>query len=702
LISVLRAARAPGRIPALAVLTLAALIRVWDPVPLQELRLRVFDLEQGLFPRQPLGQGSPVRIVQIDDESIGKYGQWPWPRTLVAQLVERIAAAHPRVLGIDILFSAPDRTSPPVVAKELPDLPAPVSEVLAKLPSNESRLADAISKVPTVLGLALTDRMESSTSPANGDPTARLPQYSGVVQSVQEVAKAAQAFGSITVEPDVDGALRRLALVARYHDTLVPGLATAVLAVWNESPALPRVRSRAGGIEVAIGPKYVPADRTGAAWVYFTPQTPFYSASDVLDGVVDPAQLQHKIVLLAVTSAGAGDIKRTPLGQMYGIEFHAQWLDAVLSNTLLSRPAAAFWIELAAALIGGLVMVWPVRYEPPLPAAVMAAGAVSVLLGGELLLFRFGGWLVDGVYPAIATVAAFGAMLQASLGAAQAARRRLQAELQREREQRARTDGELAAARSIQMGLLPHRYPAFPERGDIDIYARIEPARSVGGDLFDYFLIDADRLFFFIADVSGKGPAAALFMVLTKEVVRAASARYDTALNRVLAEANNEIAAASADLAEEGGDMMFVTAFAGILDLASGELVYASAGHDSPFVIRDGREPRQLATEGGPPLGAVEDFAFPLDRDHLDPGEVLLLYTDGVTEAQDKASTLYSAGRLAALLASAPAETAHSVVVSAFEDVRRFAADAEQADDITLLAIRRIAPGMNSSVISGR
>lgn len=685
LISVLRAARAPGRTAALAVVVLAVLLRIWDPVPLQELRLRVFDLEQALFPRQSLGENSPVRIVQIDDESIKKYGQWPWPRTLVAQLVERIAAARPRVLGIDILFSAPDRTSPPALAKELPDLPAPVSEALARLPSNESRLADALAKVPTVLGLALTDPAEPSAPLANGDPIAGLPRYRGVVQSVPEVTKAAQAFGSITVEPDIDGVLRRLALVARYHDTLVPGLAAAVLAVWNETPALPRVRTRPGGIEVAVGPAYVPADRTGAAWVYFTPQTPFYSAADLLDGAVGPAQLERKIVLLAVTSAGAGDIKRTPLGLMYGIEFHAQWLDAFLSNTLLSRPAAAFWLELAAVLIGGLAMVWPLRYETSVVPAAVVGGAVAAFLAGEVALFRFAGWLVDGVYPAAATLAAFGAMLQGSLTAAQSARRRLEADLQRKQ-------GELAAARDIQLGLLPHRFPAFPERGDIEIYARIEPAREIGGDLFDYLLIDRDRLFFFIGDVSGKGVPAALLMMMTKEVVREASARPNAALDRVLAEANARIAVASADLAEQGRDMMFVTAFAGILDLVSGEIVYASAGHDSPFVIRHGHQLRQLATEGGPPLGAVENFAFPLDRDHLEPGEVLLVYTDGVTEAQDKTGAFYSADRLAALLASVPSERAEGVVLSAFEDVRRFAADAEQADDITLLAIRRIAP----------
>jgi serine phosphatase RsbU (regulator of sigma subunit)/CHASE2 domain-containing sensor protein len=691
LISILRAARTPGRALAAAILVLGTLVRIWDPVPLQELRLRVFDIEQRIFPRQPLGEASPVRIVQIDDETIAKFGQWPWPRTLVARLVERIAAAQPSVLGIDILFSSPDRTSPPVLAKELSDLPQPLSQALAQLPSNESRLAEAIAKVPTVLGLELTDPVVSSASSVSGDPLAEVPQYSGVVQSVPAVADAAQAYGSITVEPDVDGVFRRVALVARYHDAIVPGFAAAVFAVSQGRPTVPRVRTRPGGIEIAVGPAYVPADRTGAAWVYFTPKTPFYSASDILDGAVDPAQLHGKIVLLAVTR-GATDLQRTPLGLMYGIEFHAQWLDGFLSNTLLSRPPAAFWIELLAVLIAGLVMIWPVRYERPFPAAIAAIGAAAALLSGELALFRVAGWLVDGVYPAITTLVGFGAMLQGSLGGAQAARRRLEAELQQQRERQARLDGELAAARSIQMGLLPHRFPAFPERRDIEIYARIEPARSVGGDLFDFLLIDANRLFFMIADVSGKGIPAALFMAMTKEVVRDASARHHAALDRVLAEANNKIAAASADLAEGGGDMMFVTAFAGILDLASGEIVYASAGHDSPFVLRDAHALRQLATEGGPPLGAVEDFAFPLDRDHLEPGEILLLYTDGVTEAQNSTGALYSADRLAVLLATAPAGSTENIVSIAFEDVGRFAGEAEQADDITLFAIRRVPP----------
>ena len=276
---------------------------------MQELRLRIFDLEQRLLPRSPLGENSPIRIVQIDDESVGKYGQWPWPRTLVAKLVDRIAEGHPSVLGIDILFSAPDQTSPPVLAKELPDLPAPLAEALAQLPSNESRLAEAIAKVPTVLGLELTDRQADTASPKERGAADGLPQYSAVVQSVPAIAETAQAFGSITVEPDVDGVFRRLSLAARYHQTLVPGFAAAILAASKGQAPLPRLRPGGGGIEIIVGSSFLPADAEGAAWVYFARNTLFYSASDILGGAADPAQLGGKIVLLAVTRAGA-DLQR--------------------------------------------------------------------------------------------------------------------------------------------------------------------------------------------------------------------------------------------------------------------------------------------------------------------------------------------------------------------------------------------------------
>jgi len=262
-------------------------------------------------------------------------------------------------------------------------------------------------------------------------------------------------------------------------------------------------------------------------------------------------------------------------------------------------------------------------------------------------------------------------------------------ELMREREAMQRVEGELAAAQAIQMGLLPRRFPAFPDHPDIDIYARIEPARMVGGDLYDYVLIEGGRrLFFLIADVSGKGISAALLMAVTKEVVRDAVLTFGPALDRILAEANRKTAAASAELESEGG--VFVTAFAGILDLGSGEVNYASAGHDSPFILGGTSGLRQLITEGGPPLGAVDEFHYPIDHDRIDVGEVLLLFTDGVTEAENAERRFYSLERLAMALVKAPVVDAQRVVAAVVDDVRRFVGGAEQADDMTLLALRRV------------
>ena len=201
-----------------------------------------------------------------------------------------------------------------------------------------------------------------------------------------------------------------------------------------------------------------------------------------------------------------------------------------------------------------------------------------------------------------------------------------------------------------------------------------------------------EHLSFAIADVSGKGVPAALFMAMTKEVLHTATLRYRNALDRVFNEANDKISAASEELGAGGTNMMFVTVFAGILDLTSGMLVYVNAGHDSPFVIRAGAEPENFPLAGGPPLGTVDDFQYSIEQRHLAPGEMVLAYTDGVTEAQDSHQTLYSAARLKQLLGSAPATGAKAVVDFVRDDVRRFAAGAEQADDITLLAVRWLGP----------
>jgi adenylate cyclase len=682
--------RGPGRAAALALVAGALALRIVDPGLVTELRVRGFDSAERIWPRA--SSSARVAIVDIDEKSLAQYGQWPWPRHLVAELVRRIAQGHPLVVGIDTVFSERDRLSPTEIARELSGLPPALADALAQLPLGDRDLAEAMAAVPTVLALAPTReenaRSSGPISPApvrqaGGDPTPFLKSYKSLVQSQPDLRAAALAAGAIAVEPDADGVVRRLALAVAYRRTIVPSFALEVVRIGGGEPAIVIDTGPLGIERIRIGDTTIPTDRRGRAIIHFAPPLARYiSASDVLDPAFDPAQLRGQVILLGVTGIGVAGLRETPLGLVRAVDLHAELIESILLGDVLRRPPYLDWFELAAALAAGLAVIGLLRYARPMRGVAVAVVIVAAFFGVELALFRFADLLFDSTFPVLTLLAVSGVMVVAILRAAEA-------ELMREREAMQRVEGELAAAQAIQMGLLPRRFPAFPDHPDIDIYARIEPARMVGGDLYDYVLIEGGRrLFFLIADVSGKGISAALLMAVTKEVVRDAVLTFGPALDRILAEANRKTAAASAELESEGG--VFVTAFAGILDLGSGEVNYASAGHDSPFILGGTSGLRQLITEGGPPLGAVDEFHYPIDHDRIDVGEVLLLFTDGVTEAENAERRFYSLERLAMALVKAPVVDAQCVVAAVVDDVRRFVGGAEQADDMTLLALRRV------------
>jgi adenylate cyclase len=691
----------PGRTPALVMLALLVIVRALDPAVVQSLRLRDFDFLEELAPRkyQPL----PVEIVAIDDKSLAQYGQWPWSRARVAQLVDKIASGKPSVLGVDIIFAEPDRLSPGRLADSDPEIPADLAGELSRLPSHESSLAAALREVPTVLAVGVSNQAaHAAAAPmrvtmileSGANPRPFLFTHPDMLRSLPEIAAAERGQGSIESETDRDGITRRVPLFIVAQGNLVPNLALEMLRVASGAGALGIVTGKEGVEGARLGAMFLPTDRRGRIYPYFTPSydARYISAADLLDGSYDPARLRGGAVLLGSSALGLTDQDQTPLGQMPGIEVWAQTLESMLTGNLLRRPASMNLVEIAIVLVAGLVIIFALPYESPRIAGTALLSLVAILFVSALASFKFSKLLLDGIYPALSSMLVFGVMLSENLRVAEAGRRRLAAELQHEREMEARLDGELNAARAIQLGLLPRHFPGPPDRSDVEVFASIEPARMVGGDLYDFVLLDPEHLSFAIADVSGKGVPAALFMAMTKEVLHTATLRYRSALDRVFNEANDKISAASEELGAGGTNMMFVTVFAGILDLTSGMLVYVNAGHDSPFVMRAGSEPESLPLAGGPPLGTVDDFQYSIEQRQLAPGEMVLAYTDGVTEAQDNNQTLYSAARLKQLLASAPTTGAKAVIDFVRDDVRRFASGAEQADDITLLAVHWLGP----------
>jgi len=686
---------APGRLIALGILIVGIGLQCLNPQSLRQLRDVGFDVEQRLSP-QPAGNIT-VPIVAVDEDSLTKLGQWPWPRSLMAELVRRIAAGKPAALGVDVLYPEPDRFSPPRLAQTLPGLPEALAAELAQLPSSDNKLAEAFGELPTVLGEGPSEEPpREPVAPQNmtlirqlgGDPRPYITGYASLIRSLPEISRAARAEAALTSQPDADGVVRAVPLFTSFRGQLIPTLGLQLIRIAAGINFIDVTTGKAGIAGVGLGPLMIPTDAQGRAYVHFAaPRGRYISAATVLDPSFDPAQLTGQIVLLGVTGLGLVDQKLTPMGLTQGIQVHAELIESILGEKLLHRPVAVFWIELGLIILAGLLTIAVLRGDAPKLGASIAAGLIVLLIGGEFLVFRFTGWLVDGIYPAVIAVATSAGMLLGHLRAAQAARRHLATELAHQRELTARTEGELAAARELQLGLLPHRFPAFPDRLDIDLFARIEPARAVGGDFFDFRLVDDKHLFFLIADVSGKGVPAALFMEMTLQIIRASVQQYRCDLEQVVNETNAKTAAASIDMGEVGSGM-FVTAFAGIIDTDTGAVSFTSAGHDSPYIVDRAGHVRQLTTAGGPPLGVLDDYSYPIDSDRLHPGEVLMLFTDGVTEAQDAAGELYSARRLSEALEQIPADHARTVVDGCFDAVGAFVKDAEQADDITVLALR--------------
>jgi len=256
--------------------------------------------------------------------------------------------------------------------------------------------------------------------------------------------------------------------------------------------------------------------------------------------------------------------------------------------------------------------------------------------------------------------------------------KRMRKELEMEQIQR-----ELQYARSIQEGLLP-KEPLFPNDARLDCAGRMITAREVGGDFYDIFFLDARYVFFVIADVCGKGLPAALFMVRAIAALRAQSGSEEQSADyasRLMARLNHQLCAYNTA-------QQFLTAFCGILDLETLTIRYVNAGHNAPLIAIGNEAFRYLAEPINPMVGMVEGLDYRAGEIRLKPGSVLLLYTDGVTEAEDKSQNMLGEERLLARLNAAPARTAKKLVEAVFSEVGDFAADAPQSDDITVLAIR--------------
>ncbi|MEL7564052.1 MAG: SpoIIE family protein phosphatase [Dehalobacterium sp.] len=243
-----------------------------------------------------------------------------------------------------------------------------------------------------------------------------------------------------------------------------------------------------------------------------------------------------------------------------------------------------------------------------------------------------------------------------------------------------RIGAELNVATNIQASMLPCIFPPFPERPEFDIYATMQPAKEVGGDFYDFFLVDENHLAVVIADVSGKGVPAALFMVIAKTLIK------NRAQNREIPA--DVFTGVNAQLYENNEEGMFVTAWMGVLDIAGGEFTYVNAGHNPPLLKRKDGEFEYLKARPGFVLAGLEGVKYRQNDIRLEPGDILYLYTDGVTEATDTQGELYGETRLKIVLDRTAARPLGDILRTVKADIDTFAKGAPQFDDITMLALK--------------
>ena len=256
-------------------------------------------------------------------------------------------------------------------------------------------------------------------------------------------------------------------------------------------------------------------------------------------------------------------------------------------------------------------------------------------------------------------------------------------QMQKEHTQLESIKGDLAVAREIQQAILPRIFPPFPEEADkMDIAASMNAAKDVGGDFYDFFRIDEDRIGFVIADVSGKGVPAAIFMAVSRTLIRA------TGIRGVCS--SECITYSNGLLEKESVNNMFVTVFYGIYNIKTGEIKYTNAGHNPPYVLKQNGTLEKLPMTRNMAIGIFGDFDYQEDTFQLEPGDTLLLYTDGVTEAINPQEEEFREERLEATLKSTTFQTCQQMIDAIKADVKAFADGAEQSDDITLLSLKRL------------
>ena len=424
-----------ARLACLALLIGFAVLRSFDPAPVEELRVRTFDAFQRVDPRKKTDR--PVTIVDIDDKSLEKLGQWPWPRTRIAELVNELTRLGAVVIAFDVVFAEPDRLNPDFVADTFANLDAETRAKLRALPSNDQVFADAIRASRVVLGESgSTDELAAvdKTLPVTGlamlgeEPQRFMFEFPGLLRNTKVLEHAAAGRGLFTIRPERDGIVRRVPMIMQAQGQTMPSLSFEMLRVATGSGTILIKTEKAGIKSLGIKGFQLPTDSNGQLWVHYARNDAslYVPAINVLEKSVAPDKIAGKLVLIGTSAVGLNDIKTTPVSRaMPGVEIHAQVIESALSGVVISQPFYGIGIEFATALLFGLLVIAFAPLFGPVTLVALGAAFATALVGTSWYFYSQHRLLIDFTYPLLSTTAIYLTLIFSSFVREQAQRKQI-------------------------------------------------------------------------------------------------------------------------------------------------------------------------------------------------------------------------------------------------------------------------------------
>lgn len=424
---IFRKQRAGLILPGVAAMLIAALLQALGVPQLDRVGLLLFDSYQRAVPRPY--EEAPVRIADIDDESIRRLGQWPWPRTDIADLTRRLGEAGAVSIAYDVVFSEPDRTSPRRIAEQLArrqSNPAALA-ALRSLPDNDAVLTTAIAAAPVTLGYFLgregkgqTVEPKAGLAVAGSSPVDAVQSFTSALQPIAPLRAAAGGSGFVSLIGDADGIFRRAPLIAAQNGQLLPSLSLDALRTAQEAGSVIVKSSDASGeigggnaevVSLKVGQFEVPTTPAGELWMYYTNPHPARTvpAWKILSGALTPAQMQEafggRIVFIGTGAAGLRDLVATPLrDRELGVMVHAQAVEQMILGRHLVRPDWAIGVERSLLIGLGLLLALLLPGIGATRGAVLGLSAIAAMMGGSWMAFTREHYLLDPTYPVLALI----------------------------------------------------------------------------------------------------------------------------------------------------------------------------------------------------------------------------------------------------------------------------------------------------------